>query len=76
MSERKSIDARGAYCPGPLMELIANLKLVEIGDEIEVLSSDKGSAADIPVWVEKVKHELVGIEELDDHWSIVVRKLK
>ncbi len=76
MSERKSIDARGAYCPGPLMELIANLKLIEIGDEIEVLSSDKGSAADIPVWVEKVKHELVGIEELDDHWSIVVRKLK
>ncbi len=40
MSRRKTIDARGAYCPGPLMELIAALKLVEIGDEIEVLSSD------------------------------------
>jgi len=76
MGERKTVDARGAYCPGPLMELIATLKLVEIGDEIEVLSSDKGSAADIPAWVEKVKHELVSIDELDKHWSIVVKKAK
>ena len=76
MSETTTGDARGAYCPGPLMELIATLKLVDVGDEIEVLSSDKGSANDIPEWVEKVKHELVGIDEKDDHWSIVVKKLK
>lgn len=76
MSTRKTIDARGAFCPGPLMELIATLKLVEIGDEIEVLSTDRGSANDIPAWVEKVKHELVGIEEQDGQWSIVVRKAK
>ena len=76
MSKRKTIDARGAYCPGPLMELIANLKLVEIGDEIEVLSTDKGSAKDIPAWVDKVKHELVSVEERPDVWSIVVRKAK
>jgi tRNA 2-thiouridine synthesizing protein A len=76
MSERTKIDARGAFCPGPLMELIAGLKLVNIGDEIEVLSSDKGSATDIPEWVKKVHHELVGITQEGDHWSIVVRKAK
>ena len=36
MTTREKIDARGAFCPGPLMELIAKLKLVNIGDEIEV----------------------------------------
>ncbi len=76
MSERTTIDARNTFCPGPLMELIANLKLIEIGDEIEVLSSDKGSAADIPAWVAKVKHEMVGIEQKEDVWHIVVRKKK
>jgi tRNA 2-thiouridine synthesizing protein A len=76
MSERTKIDARGAYCPGPLMEMIAGLKLINIGDEIEVLSSDKGSAKDIPEWVKKVHHELVGITEQDGYWSIVVRKAK
>jgi TusA-related sulfurtransferase len=76
MSDRTKIDARGAFCPGPLMELIAALKLVDVGDEIEVLSSDKGSAADIPEWVNKVKHEMVGITEQDGYWSIVVKKAK
>ena len=76
MAERKLVDARGSFCPGPLMELIAAIKLVDVGDEIDVLSSDKGSAADIPEWVEKVKHKVVSVEEKGDHWSIVVRKMK
>lgn len=76
MAERTTIDARGAFCPGPLMELIAALKMSTIGDEVEVLSSDKGSAADIPEWVAKVGHEMVGVEERGDHWSVVVRKAK
>lgn len=76
MSSKTTIDARGAFCPGPLMELIANLKLVELGDEVEVLSTDKGSAMDIPEWVKKVKHEMVGIEQDGDVWHIVVRKMK
>jgi tRNA 2-thiouridine synthesizing protein A len=58
------------------MELIAKLKLVNVGDEIEILSSDKGSANDIPEWVKKVHHEMVGITQQDGYWSIVVRKAK
>ena len=76
MAERKLVDARGGFCPGPLMELIAAIKLVQIGDEIEVLSSDKGSAKEIPDWIAKVKHEVVANEKRDGHWSIVVRKMK
>ena len=76
MTQRTKIDARGAYCPGPLMELIAGLKLINVGDEIEVLSSDKGSVKDIPEWVNKVHHEMVGTTEENGYWSLVVRKAK
>lgn len=76
MSERHSIDARQTFCPGPMMELIAALKEASIGDEVEVLSSDKGSADDIPAWTRKVGHQLVSSEDRGDHWSIVVRKMK
>lgn len=58
------------------MELIAALKLVEIGDEIEVWSSDKGSVSDIPQWINKVHHEMVGVTPQNGYWSIVVRKAK
>ncbi|MCG6872143.1 MAG: sulfurtransferase TusA family protein [Gammaproteobacteria bacterium] len=76
MAERQVIDARGAFCPGPLMELIAALKLAAVGDEVEVWSSDQGSIKDIPEWIKKVGHEMVGIEERKGYAEIVVRKLK
>lgn len=76
MAERKVVDARGSFCPGPLMELIAAIKLAEVGDELEVLSSDKGSASDIPEWVHKVGHEIVSNTEENGVWHVVVRKAK
>lgn len=76
MAERHKIDARGAFCPGPLMELIAQLKLIQVGDEVEVWSSDKGSANDIPEWVKKVGHTMVGVTQEQGYWSIIVRKAK
>lgn len=76
MADRKVIDARGSFCPGPLMELIGNMKLAQVGDELEVLSNDKGSANDIPEWIRKVGHELLEVREEGDVWHIAVKKVK
>ncbi|HJN59627.1 MAG TPA: sulfurtransferase TusA family protein [Alphaproteobacteria bacterium] len=71
-----TIDARGSYCPGPLLELIAGLKLIEVGDEIEVWSSDMGSVKDIPEWVAKVGHEMGETAEQEGYWSLRIKKSK
>ncbi|HET7261875.1 MAG TPA: sulfurtransferase TusA family protein [Gemmatimonadaceae bacterium] len=76
MPQRKVLDARNTFCPGPLMELIANMKLIGVGDELEVLSTDKGSADDVPEWIKKVGHQMVGTTEVNGVWHIVVRKAK
>jgi tRNA 2-thiouridine synthesizing protein A len=76
MPEKKILDARNTFCPGPLMELIANMKHIQVGDELEVLSTDKGSATDVPEWVKKVGHQMVSTTEVDGVWHIVVRKAK
>jgi TusA-related sulfurtransferase len=56
----KEIDARGSFCPGPLMELIRGMKVLPVGGVLAVLSSDPGSAKDIPAWLAKAGHELIG----------------
>ena len=76
MPERQVIDARGSFCPGPLMELIGWIKMAQIGDEMEVLSTDKGSVADIPEWLNKVGHEYLGAREETGVWHIAVKKMK
>jgi len=76
MAQKTIIDARGSFCPGPLMELIAGIKMAQVGDELEVLSSDKGSANDIPEWIKKVGHEMLETREEAGVWHITVRKAK
>ncbi|MFB6128214.1 MAG: sulfurtransferase TusA family protein [Halorhabdus sp.] len=66
------IDSRGATCPGPLMDLIGKVKEVEAGTVIELLTSDEGSKNDVPEWLDEAGHELIEIEEHDDHWAIYV----
>lgn len=76
MAENKIVDGRGSFCPGPLMELIVALKSSQVGDVLEVLSTDKGSVADIPEWLNKVGHEYIGTTESDGVWHITMRKSK
>ena len=70
------VDARGSYCPGPLMELIRAIRESDVGAVLAVRSTDSGSRTDIPKWVEKAGHRLVGIESTGDYDEIVVEKLR
>jgi TusA-related sulfurtransferase len=72
----RTIDARGSFCPGPLMELIRAIREAQVGDVLAVYSSDAGSRTDIPKWVEKAGHRLVGLETRDGYDEIVVEKLR
>jgi tRNA 2-thiouridine synthesizing protein A len=72
----RTVDARGSFCPGPLMELIRAIREGEVGDVIAVLSSDSGSKIDIPKWIEKAGHRLLGVETLDGYDRIVVEKAR
>lgn len=72
----KLIDARNTFCPGPLMELITYMKQAQVGDTLELLSTDQGSADDVPEWVRKVGHEMLGSEKVGDTWHLKVRKAK
>lgn len=72
----KVIDARNTFCPGPLMELITYMKQAAVGDTLELLSTDNGTASDVPEWINKVGHEMVSTEKIDDVWHIKVRKAK
>ena len=71
----RTIDARGSFCPGPLMELIRAIRESEVGAVIAVRSSDRGTKVDIPKWVEKAGHRLLGVYEVEGYDEIVFEKL-
>jgi len=72
----RTIDARGSFCPGPLMELIRGIRESAVGDVLAVRSTDRGSKVDIPKWVEKAGHRLIGVFAREGYDEIVVEKLR
>jgi tRNA 2-thiouridine synthesizing protein A len=73
-AKTRVIDARGSFCPGPLMELIRGIRESAPGDVLSVYSTDSGSKIDIPKWVEKAGHRLVGVLDRPGYDEIVVEK--
>ncbi len=68
------VDARGSMCPGPLMALIGAVREQKVGDVIAVYSGDTGSRTDIPLWVKKAGHELLGIKDHEGYAEFVILK--
>ena len=58
------------------MELIRVIREAPVGEVIIVRSSDRGSRVDIPKWVEKAGHQLVGVEQLDGYDEITIEKAR
>ena len=70
----REVDARGSFCPGPLMELIRVVRAASVGQVLAVLSSDPGSAKDIPAWVQKAGHEFLMASPAEGYTRFVLRK--
>ncbi|OTF09316.1 sulfurtransferase TusA family protein [Halorubrum sp. SD612] len=70
----ETVDARGAACPGPLMDLIGAIRSAESGDVVRLLSDSDGSLTDVPEWAGKAGNELLAVEELDEHNAFYVEK--
>jgi tRNA 2-thiouridine synthesizing protein A len=71
---RLVVDARGSWCPGPLMELVRVIKEEPVGTEFELLSSDEGSRKDVPLWLDKAGHQLIEVRPESGFDRFIVRK--
>jgi TusA-related sulfurtransferase len=69
-------DARGSFCPGPLMELIRLVRTANLGDVVAVISSDEGSKKDIPIWIAKALQDYLGAEDAGGATRFICRKIR
>jgi len=72
----KVVDARGASCPGPLLETKIAVANVPLGGIVETMSSDEGSRNDIPIWTKAAGQEFLGVVSEPGYDRIFVRRRK
>lgn len=67
-----TVDARGAACPGPLMDLIGRVRSAGSGDVILLLSDNDQSLTDVSEWVDETENDLLEVDETDDDYRFYV----
>jgi tRNA 2-thiouridine synthesizing protein A len=69
------LDARGLFCPEPVMLLHKKIRELKVGDILEVLATDPSTERDIPKFCAFLDHELLEHVEKDDAFFYRIRKL-
>jgi tRNA 2-thiouridine synthesizing protein A len=72
----KVVDARGAACPGPLLEAKKAMGSVPVGDVLELWSSDSQTKNDVAAWAGKVGHGFLGVSTAEGYDRVFVRRVK
>lgn len=60
------VDARGLYCPEPVMLLHNAVRDTQPGQRITLLATDPSTRRDVPKFCQFLGHELLGVEEAGD----------
>ncbi len=70
------VDASGLKCPMPVIRAKKGITSVEIGQVVEVLSTDPGSMADFKAWSKSTGHELLLAEQEGEVFRFLIRRTK
>jgi len=74
--QKHFLDARGLYCPEPVMLLHNVFRDIEVGDEVKVVATDPSTQRDIPKFCNFLGHELLEQQQLEGEFHYLLRKLR
>lgn len=74
MPETFKLDARGLFCPEPVMMLHKQFRSMRDGDILEVVASDPSTVRDIPKFCRFLNHELLKQSEVDGEYFYTLQK--
>lgn len=67
------IDAKGLYCPMPIVKLKKTTKTMTEGQVVKIVATDPGSKRDIPAWANKTGAEILETNEGDGTFTFIIK---
>jgi TusA-related sulfurtransferase len=62
MNANTTVDARGKWCPVPIIWTAERIPAIEIGQVLEVLATDEAILEDLPAWCRATGQDFLGFE--------------
>ena len=60
------LDCSGLICPMPIVKTQRAIKKLELGQVLEMISTDPGAVPDMQAWENQTRHEILLSEETED----------
>lgn len=70
----QQLDARGLYCPEPVMLLHRKVRELAPGETLELLATDPSTTRDVPKFCHFLGHELLESSEDGENFRYLIRK--
>lgn len=70
----RTLDCRNQFCPTPVLRARAEMEMLEPGQVLEILATDRAAQSDIPSWAKWAGHELLLAEQRDGELRFLLRK--
>jgi tRNA 2-thiouridine synthesizing protein A len=68
------IDAKGLFCPEPVMMLHSKINEMNSLDSVLLLSTDPSTPRDVQRFCQFLGHELLSSEEIDGCFQLIIKK--
>jgi tRNA 2-thiouridine synthesizing protein A len=70
----QTLDASGLNCPMPILKTKKAINKMEIGQVLEVISTDVGSVKDLEAFCNQTGHKLLETVEDDGKYTFTIEK--
>ncbi len=69
-----TLDCKGMLCPMPVVKTKGAIKQLNVGEVLEMISTDPGSMPDMQAWAKQTGHELLEATDEGDFFRFIIKK--
>jgi len=70
----QTLDCSGLLCPMPVVKTKKAIQAIEVGQVLEMISTDPGAMPDMHAWAKQTRHELLDAREEGGKFRFIIKK--
>jgi len=70
----QTLDTSGLSCPMPVVKTKKAINAIEVGEILEMISTDAGSIPDMEAWARQTGHELMESHDEGEKFRFLIKK--
>lgn len=76
LNEDKLLDCSGLLCPMPVIKTSKEIKLMQVGQVLKMIATDKGAPADMAAWSRQTGNELLDSHQEEGKYVFFIKRTK